>query len=433
MLKIQIPRRWFLVIAGIADWHENAKTIPLGEFLEIKEIIDNYLSRVYRAFRKKGALVGSLLWSQENLAPMFLIEANRMNEQFLKEQRVIFDNLAEKILASLTHEERQSAIGANIQSLALEGKILLLECTLPQNNELYPTEEEIANIFSDAFNAEFLTIKRAEHDFEGRKDWLASIENVLSREFIEEVGPVKKLREAKEVEAKKLYDKKSPGDFEKIVRILSEAVPYRSSLFEVEKPSTSYDSKTILGHIIVHYLSTKGDFPTKLTKRSILFNRVGRKLENYHWVLDNNIEWKELDKIMIFTEQIAYDQIEKIISDVGGIKLDAFWTERDLSNNVFFLSQFSFTEDIMKQLKAFVSNPRKELEKHIGYGITPLYELWQKAGLHFNLLIFEVKAFDQDEERKLIEWVKLLKTGKLPGPSYSSEKETIEERHYRPF
>lgn len=433
MLKIQIPRRWFLVVAGIADWREKAKIIPLGEYQEVKEIIDNYLTRTYRAFRKKGAFVGSLLWSHENLAPMFLLEATRMNEQFLKEQRVINNNIAEKILASLTHEERQSALGNNIQSLNLEGKILMLECILPSNNELFPNDEEITKIFSDVFNAEFLTIKRAEHDFDGRKNWLASIESVLSRELIKDVGPVKKLREAKEIEGKRLYDKKTPGDFEKIVRILAEAVPYRSSLFEVEKPTTSYDSKEPLGHIIIHYLSTEGDFPIKLTKRSILFNRIGRKLENYNWMLDNNIEWKELDKILIFTEQIAYDQIEKVISDVGGVRLDAFWTEIDLSNKAFFLSQFSFTEDIMKQLKAFISNPRKQLEKHIGYGLTPLYELWQKAGLHFNILIFEVKAFDQDEERKLIDWVKLLKVGKQPGPNYGSEKETIEERHYRPF
>jgi hypothetical protein len=433
MLKIQIPRRWFLVIAGIADWREKAKTMPIFEYQEVKAIIDNYLTRIYRAFRKKGAFVGSQLWSHENLAPMFLLETNRANEQFLKEQRAIFQNISEKILASLTLEERQSVIGNDIQSLDLEGKILLLECLLPKDYLLYPTDDEIAKIFSDAFNAEFLTIKRAEHDFSGRKNWLASIDNVLYRELIKDVGPVKKLREAKEVEGKRLYDKKSPGDFEKIVRILAEAIPYRSSLFEVEKPTSSLDSKEPLGHIIIHYLSTEGDFPIKLSKRSILFDRIGRKLEYFKWMLDNNIDWKELDKILIFTEQIAYDQIEKVISDVGGVRLDAFWTDGDFSNKVFFLSQFSFTEDIMKQLKAFITNPRKQLEKHIGYGMTPLYELWQKAGLHFNILVFEIKAFDLDEERKLIEWVKMVKAGKPPGPNYGSEKEIIEERHYRPF
>jgi hypothetical protein len=204
-------------------------------------------------------------------------------------------------------------------------------------------------------------------------------------------------------------------------------------LFEVNKPESDFVSKESLGHIIISYLSTEGDFPVKLANRSVLFDRLGRKSEIRDWIEANNIDWKDLDKLMVYLEQITYDQIEKVILDVGGIKLDGFWTERDLSNNIYFLSKFSFTEDILKQLRKFITNPREQLEKHISYNLSQLFDLWQKAGLHYNMLIFEVKAFDHDEEMKLIEWVKESKAGRVPGPNYSSEKETLVENHYRPF
>jgi hypothetical protein len=433
MFKTKIKREWYVVIAGLADWQSNAKKIPMGEFQEIKEIINNFMSKTYKQFRSRGALAGSLLWSHENLAPMFLLEKTRANERFLKEQRVVFGTVSDKILSGLTHEERQSNIGINIQNLNLEGKLLMLDCTIPSDSSLYPDDLDVAKVFSDAFNAELLTIMRAEHDFSGRKNWLASLDSVLSRETISETGPVKKLREIKEIEAKRLYEKRTPGDFEKIVRYLSEAVPYRYSLFELEKPVTSYVATDLLGHILIFYLSTGGDFPMKLSNRSVLFERPGRKLEMSNWIESSGINWKDLDKLMVYLEQIAYDQIEKVITDVGGIKLDGLWTERDISDSVYFLSQFSFTEDVMKQLKQFIINPREQIERQVGHGLSQLFDIWQKAELSFNFLVFEVRAFDNDEEKKLIDWVKSHKAGKIPGPNYGSEKEIIEENHYRPF
>ncbi|MBN1330643.1 MAG: hypothetical protein JXA54_14310 [Candidatus Heimdallarchaeota archaeon] len=433
MVQLKLPRKWLIAIVGVADWLEKVRSIPHQEFIDLQKVIDDFLSKTYRAFRKRGALVGSLLWSQENLAPMFLLEATKMNENFLKEQRAIINNITEKIHSSLSSEERHSPLGKNLQEISLEGRILILEGIIP-DGEFYPDEQQIAKVFSDAFNAEFITIKRAEHDFEGRKNWLSALDSVVSREFTIDIGPIKKLKEAKEIEGKRFYDKKIPGDFEKIVRILSEAIPYRASLFEVEKPSnSSFDTREPLGHIIIQYLSTEGDFPIKIDNRSTTHDRIGRKLENYQWVIENSIDWKVLDKLYLNSKEIMYEKIEKTITDVGGIKLDGFWTEREISSNVFFLSKFTFTEDILKQLRDFLNNTRKYLETQIGPGTTELYEIWQKAGLHFNILIFEIKGLDQDEDKKLSYWFRSLKERQIPGPNYSAEKEVIEARHYRPL
>ncbi|MHA1220903.1 MAG: hypothetical protein ACTSQB_04150, partial [Candidatus Heimdallarchaeota archaeon] len=187
------------------------------------------------------------------------------------------------------------------------------------------------------------------------------------------------------------------------------------------------------GHIIIQYLSTEGDFPIKLDQRSTTHERLGRKLTNLFWVQENNIKWKDLDKLTVYAKEMMYDKVEKVIIDVGGIKFDNLWTERDLSNNIFFLSKFSFTEDILKRLKDFLADPRKLLEEHIGAGTTALYEVWQKAGLHFNILIFAVKGLDRDEDIKLSNWIKALKDKQTIGPNYSAEKEVIEARHYRPL
>ena len=433
MMKIQIPRRWYLAIVGLADWREKAKKIPFQEYQELKEVIDSYLSRIYKSFRKRGALVGSLFWSQENLAPLFLLEATRENEKFLKENRVIFQNVTEKLISSLTIEERQSHLGNNLEEVLPEGRILILDCSLPSNAPYYPTADQLAKIFSEAFNSEFLSIKRSMHDLGGRKNWLSALDSVLNRELIREVGPVKKLREVKEIEGKRLYEKKSPGDFEKISRVLSETVPFRPSLFEVEQPKASYDDREALGHIVIQYLATKGDIPIKLMWRSITHQRLGRKIEELMWISSENIDWKELDKLNVYSKEIVYDKVEKVIADVGGINVDALWSDRDFSNNIFFLSKFAFSEDVMKQLHKFTINPREQLAEHIGPRTTAMYELWQKAGLNFNILIFEVKGLDPDEDKKLIEWIKDLKNKQSPGPNYSANMEVIKERHYRPF
>ncbi|MHA1213232.1 MAG: hypothetical protein ACTSSH_12335, partial [Candidatus Heimdallarchaeota archaeon] len=168
-------------------------------------------------------------------------------------------------------------------------------------------------------------------------------------------------------------------------------------------------------------------------QRSTTHERLGRKLTNLSWVQENNIKWKDLDKLTVYAKEMMYDKVEKVIIDVGGIKFDNLWTERDLSNNIFFLSKFSFTEDILKRLKDFLADPRKLLEEHIGAGTTALYEVWQKAGLHFNILIFAVKGLDRDEDIKLSNWIKALKDKQTIGPNYSAEKEVIEARHYRPL
>jgi len=433
MMKIKIPRRWYLAVVGLADWREKAKNIPFHEYQELKEIIDRNLSKIYKSFRKRGALVGSLFWSQENLAPLFLLEATRENEKFLKENRVLLGNVSERIMSSLTSEERQSHIGKNLEEVAPEGKILLLECNLPSDAPYYPTADQLMKIFSEAFNSEFLTIKRSEHDVDGRKDWLSTLDSVLNRELIREVGPIKKLREAKEIEGKRLYEKTSPGDFEKISRILSEAIPFRPSLFEVEQSRSSFDDREALGHIVIQYLATKGDIPVKLNWRSVTHQRLGRKIEEMMWFQEENLDWKELDKLQVFSKEIVYDKVEKVIADVGGINFDALWSESDFSNNIFFLSKFSFSEDVLKELHKFTLNPREQLAEHIGPQTAAMYELWQKAGLNFNILIFEVRGLDPDEDRKLIDWIKDLKNKQSPGPNYSANSEIIKERHFRPF
>ncbi len=433
MLKIKIPRRWYLVIVGLADWRRNAQELPHNQFKELQVVIDNYISRIYKTFRKRGAMVGSLLYSKENLAPFFLLEATRENERFLKESRILIQNISEKIHSSLTIEEQQSELGKNVLQVLLEGRLLILDCTIPFDPGFFPNEDFIAKAFSDTLNSELLTIKRSEHDFNGRKNWLSTLDSIVNRGFMKDVGPVSKLKEAKVVEGKRLYDKKSPGDFEKITRILSEVTPYRTSLFEIEKLTASYGDREPLGHIIIQYLSTGGDLPIRLNKRSTIHDRIGRKIEDLQWIQSMNLDWKEIDKLQIYSEEIVYDKVEKLISDVGGIKFDALWTEKDLSNNIYFLSKFDFTEDVLKKLNEFVANPRKQLEEHVGPGTIAMFELWQKAGLEFNLLIFEVKGFDPDEDKNLTDWIKSLKIKEIPGPNYCGNREVLQQRNFRPF
>lgn len=433
MLQINISRKWFMAIIGFSDFRERAKHLTHFEYLELKEVLDNYLSRIYREFRKKGAIIGSLLWSEENLAPIFLLEATDQNRKFILEQRAIIDNLTENVYNSLTSDEERSNLGKNLKELNLEGKALFLECNLPFNPELYPENHQIISAFSDMLNSELRTIKRAELDFTGRKNWLATIEAIFARGFTKDVGPIKKLREIKSIMSKRKYESENPGDFEKIIRVLSDAIPFRSSLFDLEKPSLEVDGRDVLGHIVIQYLSTEGDFPIKLHNRSTTFDRLGRRAENNQWVLDNEIDWQKLDNLIFHSKEIVYDKIEKMILDVGGVKLDNLWSATDLSNNAYFLSQFSFTEDILKNLKNFISEPRQLLENQIGPGTTSLYELWIKVGLHFNIIVFEVRSFDSVEEKKLIEWIKLLKEKKIPGPSYTANADIMKQRHYRPF
>lgn len=204
MQQITLPRKWYLAIAGLENWIEKAQELPVKEYNELKGVVDNFLSRLYRDFRKRGAFSTSLLWSQENLAPSFLLEPTKENEKFLKEMRVKFNSISDIIINTLTAEERSSNLGKNLQSLNIQGKILLLECEIPPGSELFPEESQVVKVFSDALNSELLTIKRSEHDFPGRKHWLAPLESIIHREFIRNVGPVKKLREVKEIEGKRL-------------------------------------------------------------------------------------------------------------------------------------------------------------------------------------------------------------------------------------
>lgn len=433
-MKIQISRKWYLAIIGLADWQEKAQELPYREYMELKEIIENFISRVYKDIRKRGGMVTSLFWSQENLSPIFLLEATSMNEKFLKELRAKFSDITERINATLTTEERQTNLGKNLLNISPEGRLLLLECNIPVQSEIFPDDEQVAEAFSNAYNSELISIKRSEHDFSGRKNWLATVESVLSRELIREVGPVKKLREVKEIESRRLYLKKTQGDFEKITRVLSEAVPFRSSLFELLIPGSSFDTREPLGHIIIQYFSTGGNFPLKLNWRSNTHERLGRKIEEFSIVNFEGVTWNDLDKILSISEQIVYDKIEKTITDVGGIKVDAFWTERDLSTNIFFISKFSFTEDVLKGIKDFIkADSRKQLEGYIGPSSANLFDVWRRAGLHYNYLVFEVKGFDTDEDKKLTDWVKRLKGKEIPGPNYVAEKEIIEQRNYRPL
>ncbi|MHA1462669.1 MAG: hypothetical protein ACTSQ0_06345 [Candidatus Heimdallarchaeota archaeon] len=434
-MQIELSRKWFLVVVGLADWRAKAQELPHQEYKELQEVIDNYISRTNKDFRKKGGLVTSLFWSQENLSPTFLLEATRTNEDFLKGVRVKQGNVTENIYASLSSDERNSSLGKNLQTVSPQGRILILECTIPQSNDFIPDDDHVLSAFNDAFNSEFVTIKRAELDFQGRKEWLATLDALLTREIIREVGPVKKLKEAKVVEGKRLYDRKTPGDFEKITRILHGAVPFRPSLFDLKPlPQSSFDTREALGHIVIQYLSTGGDFPIKLNWRSNTHERLGRRTEEVQLVEFEGVEWKDIDKLLLISREIVYDKIEKTISNIGGIKFDSFWTERDLSSNIFFFSKFSFTEDILKAIKEFLSlDSRKQLEGHIGPSTTALFDVWRRAGLHFNILVFEIRGFDTEEDKKLATWVQQLKEKSPPGPNYNGEKEVLEARHYRPF
>ncbi|RLI68433.1 MAG: hypothetical protein DRO63_02685 [Candidatus Gerdarchaeota archaeon] len=58
MFQITLPRKWFIAIIGVADWREKAVDLPYKEFVELQEIIDAFLSRTYKEFRKRGALLG---------------------------------------------------------------------------------------------------------------------------------------------------------------------------------------------------------------------------------------------------------------------------------------------------------------------------------------------------------------------------------------
>ncbi len=434
-MQIEISRKWFLVVVGLADWRAKAQELPHQEYKELQKVIDNYISRINRDFRKRGGIVTSLFWSQENLSPTFLLEESRTNENFLKEMRVKLGDVTEKIYAGLSIDERNSTLGKNLQAVSPQGRILILECTIPQSSEFIPDDDHVLSAFTDAFNSEFLTIKRAEHDFQGRKEWLAAMDALLTRESIREVGPVKKIKEAKVVEGKRLYDRKTPGDFEKITRILHGAVPFRPSLFDLKPlPQSSFDTRGTLGHIVIQYLATGGDFPIKLNWRSNTHERMGRRTEELQLVEFEGVEWKDLDKLLSISREIAYEHIEKTISDVGGIKFDSLWTERDSSSNIFFLSKFSFTEDILKSIKEFlILDSRKQLEGHIGPSTTALFDVWRRAGLHFNMLVFEVRGFDVEEDKKLTTWVQQLKGKAPPGPTYNAEKEVLEARHYRPY
>lgn len=433
MQQITLPRKWYLAIAGLENWIEKAQELPVKEYNELKGVVDNFLSRLYRDFRKRGAFSTSLLWSQENLAPSFLLEPTKENEKFLKEMRVKFNSISDIIINTLTAEERSSNLGKNLQSLNIQGKILLLECEIPPGSELFPEESQVVKVFSDALNSELLTIKRSEHDFPGRKHWLAPLESIIHREFIRNVGPVKKLREAKEIEGKRLYEKSTPGEFEKICRVLSEATPYRPSLFTLQKPATAYGDREALGHIIIQYLASGNDLPIKLSFRSNTHERPGRKIEEMIALTEAGLVWKDVDKLILASKDIIYSKIEKKISDVGGVKFDAFWTERDLANNVFFLSKFSFTEDVLKEIKTALLDERKLLEDHIGMGAMDMLDLWRRSGFNFNTLVFEVKGLDADEDKNLINWIKTLKGKQTPGPSYSAEKEALIERYFRPL
>jgi hypothetical protein len=432
-MEIELPRTWYLAVIGIANWQEKALDLPQQEFSELKELIENYLSRTNKKLRKKGALVASLLWSHENLSPLFLLEANRENERLLKEIRADYDRLSERINETLTAAEKESSLGKNLAKITLEGKTLLLECTIPSPAEGYPTDEEVLQVFSDAFNAELLTIKRAEHDFLGRSIWLASLDSVLNRKYIRDVGPIRKIRAAKEVEGRRNYETKTPGDFEKIVRYLSEAVPYRPSLFKMASNQSETHNSPVLGHIIVQYLSTMGDLPLKVDRRSVTHTRLGRKTEEMQWIHEFGIDWKELDKVIVVSKEIAYDNIERTITDVGGIKFDGLWTTEDISSKIYFLSKFTFTEDVLKKLMTFAKDMRSNFEKHVGTRTSNMLDIWRKAGLEFNILIFEVRALDNEEEKKLTAWIKTAKNKQQPGPTYCGDNKVLADRQFRPF
>ncbi|MHA1442886.1 MAG: hypothetical protein ACTSPK_13650 [Candidatus Heimdallarchaeota archaeon] len=173
--------------------------------------------------------------------------------------------------------------------------------------------------------------------------------------------------------------------------------------------------------------------PIKLSFRSNTHERPGRKIEELTAINEAGLVWKDIDKLILASKDIIYSKVEKKISDVGGVRFDALWTERDVSSNVFFLSKFSFTEDVLKEMKTSLLDERKLLEEHIGLGAMDMLDLWRRSGLNFNTLILEVKGLDADEDKNLINWIKTLKEKKTPGPSYSAEKETLIERYFRPL
>jgi hypothetical protein len=52
-MEIELPRTWYLAVIGIANWQEKALDLPQQEFSELKELIENYLSRTNKKLRKK--------------------------------------------------------------------------------------------------------------------------------------------------------------------------------------------------------------------------------------------------------------------------------------------------------------------------------------------------------------------------------------------
>ncbi|MBD3191668.1 MAG: hypothetical protein GF308_13555 [Candidatus Heimdallarchaeota archaeon] len=434
MLKIDLPRDWYLVIIGLEDWRERAETLTVKTYRELQEKLNSSLSKLYRKFRRKGAMVASLLWSRENLSPVFLLEPTSGNKRFLNDIRGEFQNFSETIIATLSPSERESPLANALKTVAPEGKLLILKCRIP-SGEFFPEDQQVIQVFSDAFNTELLTIRRAAHDFSGREDWLSTLEAILSRKLIRDVGPIAKLKAAKELENRRRYDKKTPGDFEKIIRYLSEAVPFRPSLFELQKPSTSEEEgkEEPLGHLIIHYLSTKGDLPLKLQWRSVTHERLGRKVEDLLWAFSEGIDWKELDQVLVTSDELVYEKIERPIINVGGTLFDGFWTKKDLSSNVHFLPSFDFTEDVLKKLQAFITEPLKHIQSRAVLGSSDVSTTWEKAGLNYRLLVLEVRAFDTLEEKKLVNWIKAWKEKQTPGPRYSAARKTLLQRHFRPF
>ncbi|MEA2070249.1 MAG: hypothetical protein U9O98_03070 [Asgard group archaeon] len=433
-MKIEIPREWYLVICGINNWRKDLEDLSRKEFLAAKEVIDDFLTKIFFKLRKQGAMVFSLFWSQENLAPTFLLSATRTNNQFIKKLQAIFDDVLLEINQVLTPSERNSSWGKKLLESSLEGQFLVLKCFLPHASfGPYSSIENILKGFSDAHNSEFLTVKRAAHDFKGRKNWLSTLEAITSREFLKPVGPIRNIKEAKEVMTKRNYEKTAPGDFEKIMRYLTDAVPYRSTLFELETAPNQIPEDEVIGHLIIQYLSTKGDIPLKLHKRSVTYQRLGRKIELINWAKTENFDYKELDHLILLTQQLVYEKIERKIIDVGGIKLDRFWTQSDIGNSIYFLPKFTFTEDTLETLQEILSLPRELLEPIAGIRTTELVDIWRKAGLEFNLLIFEVIRDEVNQTKKLNKWIRQIKNKVEIGPQYIGATETLEERYYRPF
>jgi hypothetical protein len=435
MYKISVPKRWFLVIAGFSSYdNETALELPFEMVHSLNNLIDDYLLRIIRDLREHGAINASLFWSNENLSPAFFLVDSKENNNFLKKLRNRIEDAQTEITNSLKSQFKDPLLIPKLENIIPEGKILILSCTIPLQDKELMTEEEALTFLANAFNAEFLTIKRAAHDFKGRSKWLAALTNVFSRKFIRPVGPVKKMELARKVMAKRHYEQQAPGDFEQIHRYLLEAIPYRKSLLEFPSTSQFSSNEEPLGHLIIHYFTTKGEFPPRFHFRTTTSERLGRKVELLNWAQKENVSLDAYDSLQIFINQIIYERIEKVLANVGAIKLDALWSLRNRSINVYFLSKFSFTEDILTQMKQIQKeDPRSLLEPFTGIKTTEIAQLWNELEVNHQLLILEINGFDSAEGRKLAQWISQLKKGQLPGPGYSAEKEALEKRHFRPI